>query len=249
MDLHRIEILLLNETELKANLPMILALLSFITYWFLAHSTKIKQKYYSKYAFDLAASKHIFFTKVLGFVTMGIIPLMVCLFFIKNTKLTYFGLGLKYETLAFTLKAIGILSIIIIPIVYYSAKQEKNLLNYPQVRAKTWTNKTIFYNAFGWTIYLLGYELLFRGILFFPLVETLGLSTAITINVILYSATHIPKGVEETIGAIPLSIVLCLLTYVSENIWIAFIVHVVMALTNEFTAFLHHPDFQYKNER
>jgi len=35
---------------------------------------------------------------------------------------------------------------------------------------------------------------------------------AIIINTILYSATHFYKGVQEVIGAIPLGIVLCLLT-------------------------------------
>jgi membrane protease YdiL (CAAX protease family) len=67
---------------------------------------------------------------------------------------------------------------------------------------------------------------------------------AITINSALYSATHIPKGLDETIGAIPLGFVLSLLTISSGTIWIAFIVHVVMAWTNTFTALKFHPDMK-----
>jgi membrane protease YdiL (CAAX protease family) len=109
----------------------------------------------------------------------------------------------------------------------------------------------MFYmNAFGWFIYLFGYELLFRGILLFPLVDSLGVWPAIAINIALYSATHIPKGLDETMGALPLGLVLCILTLYSGTIWIAFFVHVAMAWTNSFTALKYHPDIHYtRNNR
>ena len=112
--------------------------------------------------------------------------------------------------------------------------------------AKTWTKKTIFINALGWFLYLFGYEFLFRGVLLIPLIDPLGMWPAIAINIALYSATHIPKGLDETIGAIPLGFVLCLLTISSGTIWIAFIVHVVMAWTNTFTALKFNPEMQYQ---
>ncbi|MBK7817530.1 MAG: CPBP family intramembrane metalloprotease [Sphingobacteriaceae bacterium] len=125
-------------------------------------------------------------------------------------------------------------------------KKEANLVNYPQIRAKIWTRKTVIIAALGWALYLFGYEFLFRGILLFPLVETLGVWPAIAINIALYSATHIPKGLHETIGAAPLGLVLCILTLLSGTIWIAFLVHVVMAWTNCFTALKFHPDMRFK---
>jgi membrane protease YdiL (CAAX protease family) len=137
------------------------------------------------------------------------------------------------------------LSVILIPLAAFSAKKPKNLVNYPQIRAKTWNNKTFRLNLFGWAIYLFGYELLFRGILLFPLVEAYGVWLAIAVNVALYSATHIPKGLDETIGAAPLGFLLCLLTLMAGNIWIAFLVHVAMAWTNSLTALKHHPEIHY----
>ena len=96
----------------------------------------------------------------------------------------------------------------------------------------------------GWAAYLFGYELLFRGVLLFPLADELGVWTAIAINIALYSATHIPKGLDETIGAIPLGLVLCILTLYTDTIWIAFIVHVIMAWTNTFTALRFNPEMK-----
>jgi hypothetical protein len=49
---------------------------------------------------------------------------------------------------------------------------------------------------------------------------------------------------SETIGAIPFSIVLCLLTISTGTIWIAFLVHVTMAWTNSLTALKHQPDMK-----
>lgn len=213
-------------------------------YWFTAQSTKIKDKFYAKYDFDTASVKHIFFTKYFGFISMGIIPTIICLLLIPEVSLGDLGLTIIPETTLFTLVWTVGLSILVMPLAYFSGKKPKNHVNYPQIRAKVWTKKTIFINALGWFLYLFGYEFLFRGVLLIPLVEPLGMWPAIVINVAIYSATHIPKGLDETIGAAPLGLVLCLLTLASGTIWIAFIVHVAMAWTNTFTSLKYNPAMQ-----
>ena len=230
--------------DLKICLPIILTLVFFSIYWFTSKSEKIKRIFYNKYDYDQASLKHIFFTKYFGFFSMGILPALLILIVLPEFTLADLGFTLIYETFLFSLLWILGLSILIIPLVYFSAQKQKNLANYPQIRAKVWTKKMLFINALGWFLYLFGYEFLFRGVLLIPLIETLGMWPAIAVNIALYSATHIPKGLDETIGAIPLGFVLCLLTISSGTIWIAFIVHVVMAWTNTFTALKFHPDMQ-----
>lgn len=230
--------------DLKICLPIILTLVFFSIYWFTSKSEKIKRIFYNKYDYDQASLKHIFFTKYFGFFSMGILPTFLILIVLPEFTLADLGFTLIYETFLFSLLWILGLSILIIPLVYFSAQKQKNLVNYPQIRAKVWTKKMLFINALGWFLYLFGYEFLFRGVLLIPLIETLGMWPAIAVNIALYSATHIPKGLDETIGAIPLGFVLCLLTISSGTIWIAFIVHVVMAWTNTFTALKFHPDMQ-----
>lgn len=233
-----------NHQDLLPVLPIILTLIFFILYWFTANSSKIKKYYYSKYSFDMAAYKHIFFTKLFGFFSMGIVPIIICLILIEDYTLSEYGLTFVNETTLFSvLWTIG-LSIIVVPLVYFSAKKPKNLVNYPQIRAKVWSKKMVIINALGWFLYLFGYEFLFRGVLLFPLVESLGIWPAIAVNIALYSVTHIPKGLDETIGAIPLGFILCVLTIYSGTIWIAFFVHVVMAWTNTFTALHYNPDIK-----
>ena len=235
-----------TDLDLRISLPLLLTLVFFSIYWFTSKSEKIKKRFYDKYDHDQASLKHIFFTKYFGFISMGILPAIFCLVFLSKLTLADLGLTFIYKTAQFSIFWILGLSVLIIPLVYFSAKKPKNLVNYPQIRAKVWTKKMIFINALGWFLYLFGYEFLFRGILLIPLIEPLGMWPAIAINIALYSATHIPKGLDETIGAIPLGFVLCLLTISSGTIWIAFIVHVVMAWTNTFTALKFHPEMNLK---
>ena len=235
-----------TDLDLRISLPLLLTLAFFSIYWFTSKSEKIKKRFYDKYDHDQASFKHIFFTKYFGFISMGILPTILCLVFLPELTLADLGLTFIYKTAQFSIFWILGLSVLIIPLVYFSAKKPKNLVNYPQIRAKVWTKKMVFINALGWFLYLFGYEFLFRGILLIPLIEPLGMWPAIAINIALYSATHIPKGLDETIGAIPLGFVLCLLTISSGTIWIAFIVHVVMAWTNTFTALKFHPEMNLK---
>jgi len=235
-----------HANDVKTILPILLALCCFILYWFIANSMKIKQTFYSRTDFDTASVNHIFFTKYVGFIAMGVLPTIICLLFIEDLSLADYGLTFIPQTTLFSLVWIVGLCALVIPLAAFSAKKPKNLENYPQIRAKNWTKSIYYKNLFGWAIYLLGYEFLFRGILLIPLVDTLGIWPAIAINIALYSATHIPKGLDETIGAIPLGFVLCLLTLASGTIWIAFIVHVAMAWTNSLTSLKHHPEIHYK---
>jgi membrane protease YdiL (CAAX protease family) len=225
--------------------PIYLTLFGFILFWFVSKSDKLKQRYFEKYQDNEAWLQFIFMTKWWGLFTMGLLPLIILKFLEPQRALSYYGLNFRGDTLLFNGISILVLSLIVLPLVSYSAKKTKNLRNYPQIRAKIWDVKTFRLNLLGWVLYLFGYELLFRGILLFPLVDAYGLWLAIAVNVALYSATHIPKGIDETIGAAFLGFVLCLLTLMAGNIWIAFIVHVVMAWSNSLTALKHHPEIHY----
>lgn len=234
-----------SSTDMKSVVPMALALICFSAYWFIATSQRIKNTFYKNLDFDTASVKHIFFTKYMGFFLMGLAPFLLCLVFLDEASWSYFGVTYQSNTIGFTILWTIVLCLLVIPLAYISGRNPKNFPNYPQIRAKKWNRKIFLINLLGWAIYLFGYEFLFRGILLIPLNETLGLWPAIAINVALYSATHIPKGLDETIGAVPLGIVLCLLTLYSGSIWIAYLVHVALAWTNSLTALKFHPEIHY----
>jgi len=225
-------------------LPLMATLLGFILFWFTSKSEKLKAWFYKKNEDDLASIKHVTFNRIIGFFAMGVLPTVLCFVFMPEYTFSDYGLTIIPETNLYSIGWTLALSFLAIPLTYFSARKPKSLINYPQIRAKIWNWNTVIINAVTWIVYLTGYEFLFRGILLFPIANSLGAWPAIAINIAMYAATHIPKGLEETVGAILLGLVLCILTLVSGTIWIALFVHIIIAWTNCFTALKFHPDFK-----
>lgn len=218
--------------DLSILIPILTGLLSFLIYWFSYKSEKLQLYFTKKYGQEKGHVNFILFTRYLGGICMGVLPAMSYYFSIPGVRLSELGLIFKMDmTWSFFLSAF-VLILLLFPMVYFNAKKPENLLVYPQIRISVWSNKLVINNFFSWAWYLLGYEILFRGILLFPLNQVLGMWPAIAVNIALYSATHIPKGYKETLGAIPFSIVLCLLCLYIGSFWIAFIAHLTMAWTN-----------------
>ncbi len=232
-----------SDTDLKVFIPVVVGIISFMIFWFPWKSEKLKQRYMDKYG-ERGSEKFVMMSKYLGGISMGFLPLIACLIAFPETNLVDYGFGLEADKVLPTLVFSVILIVLMAPIAMMSAKKPKNWPNYPQIRSKVWDRRLRLTNAWGWTVYLFGYEALFRGVMFFPLYETIGLWPAIAVNVALYAATHIPKGLDETVGTFPLSVVLCIITAATGNFWTAFIAHVAMAWSNSFTSLKYNPEMK-----
>ena len=207
-------------------------------------SEKRKAALIAKYGKDLGWAKLIISSKWIGAFTMGIMPLTVYLLAFPETTLAQLGLGFDskfiIEIIIWTL-LLGGLAIVL---TRYNAKKSKSLEVYPQIRAKKWDRKMVRGNLMGWAVYMMGYEIMFRGVLLFPLVESIGVWPAIAINIVISSATHIQKGLTETLSTILLTLVFCLLSIHTGSIWIALMVHIIIALSNTSVALKNHPDME-----
>src|SRR5436190_10732223 len=113
----------MSVSDLQACLPICTAFLFFCIYWFIAQSARIKKLFYERYSFDRASALHISFTKLAGFFLMGVCPVLICLVCISSYNLTDYGLSLKTETLFFSFLWIIGLSMITIPLTWFSAKK------------------------------------------------------------------------------------------------------------------------------
>ncbi len=107
---------------------------------------------------------------------------------------------------------------------------------YPQVRRIHWTRRRVLLNALFWTLYLIGYEYVFRGYLLFPLLPELGIDGTIALNASLYALAHIYKGPGEAFGAFFLGIIFCLIALATGSFLIPLVMHIIMALGNDMTA-------------
>lgn len=205
---------------------------------FISTSIKIQNYFIKRFGANHYSAFHITFNRLFAIIIYGIIPFFIILFD-NNNKLIEFGLNFKN----FKIGGIWILILcsILVLINYLNRQKSDNLKLYPQIREKKWTIKLLIISALGWILYLFAYEFLLRGFLLFSCYYAFGMWPAIIINIGIYSLVHVPKGMKEAIGAIPLGLVLCLLTLKSGTIFAAFIIHSIMALSNEWLTLSIHP--------
>ena len=106
--------------------------------------------------------------------------------------------------------------------------------------------------AMGWMVYLTGYEFLFRGLMLTSCYNAFGYWPAIVINLALYSALHLPKGLKEATAAIPFGLLICYLTLESGSIFPAILIHSVQAISCELLCLWRNPEMNFqplKNEQ
>ena len=214
----------------------------FMAYYFISKSEKIKNKFIKKFGAEKTLVRWVVFERLLGVLFFGIIPLIsISIIFRDNIK----NYGISSSNLILSMYWISGLSPILILMNYFNCKKEDNLAMYPQIRISEWNLQLVILSAFSWTAYLLAYEFMFRGYLLFISVEYLGVWPAIALNIAIYALVHVPKGIKEAIGALPLGIVLGIITIQTGNIWVAFVVHVVLALSNEWFSLRAHPQMRF----
>ncbi len=235
----------IDKQELLLFIILISGLLLFYIYWLIFDSIKIKNHFHTKYKAKRAAIKHIFFTKIMGFILMGIIPFLLSFFLFQN-PLDQLGFVIPSAKLSFSIKTILILSVIALPIGFFGSKQQKSLALYPQIRIYDWTSRSLFISLFGWVIYLLGYEFLFRGFMLLPVADILGFWPAIIISTVLYSATHLPKGIGEAFGALPLGVLFGIVCLIGDNFWIGFFVHIIMSWSVNLASIYWNPKMTFR---
>ncbi len=221
-----------------------IVLISYMIYWFCIHSTSFKQYFDHQFKNNNSEFHKIVFGRYFGFLILGIIPIILLTIF-TNLSISSIGLQFPVENVQEHLVWIVLLGSIAIFINWQRRKNKQNLSKYPQIRTITWNRSLILKNMVSWVFYLIGYEILFRGILLFPLVFILGPIPAIAINVTFYSLAHFPKGFTESLGSILFGSILCVLSLSTGTIYIAFFVHAILAVSNFLISLKEHQKMGY----
>jgi membrane protease YdiL (CAAX protease family) len=228
-----------------SNVSFALGLLIFGFPGYYIFTSSMRNRYFNLSNKDASYPKFII-QRITGFIFYGLIPLFFFYYF-QPPDLQHYGFNLN--NLPQSLIWIGIFMPPILLINYFNASREINLRNYPQIRIRQWSFLDLSINFFTWFLYLFAYELFFRGFLLFSLYGAFGLTTAVTLNIILYALVHIPKGRKEMIGSLPFGLVLCLITLDTGSIFAAFMLHGMMAVTCEFFSIRANPEMTLIKKR
>ena len=229
--------------DLEPILVIGLTTIGFLVWFFISKSEKIFRGMIERHGLASAQVRRIYMQKLLGFVAFGVVPAIVLFAFLPYSWEEW-GVAAKFpaETFYWILGLSPVLTLM----TYSSTRKPESLAMYPEIRKPEWDMTIFILSALGWMIYLLAYEWMFRGYLLFGCVRAFGVWPAIIINTCIYSLVHVPKGQTEAIGAIPLGILLCIITIRTETIIVAVVAHWVLSLANEWFSLKFNPDINLK---
>ncbi len=179
---------------------------------------------------DEGGAQAIFRSRLIGAVLLGVVPATLALL----GPQIELGLGLPSPGRA----ALGcaVILALALPGVIGASRQADFTAHYPPIRSARWPPRRVALNGATWTIYLVGYELFFRGVLLFGLAARMDPWLAIALTTAIYVLAHLPKPGKETAGTVPMGIVFAAVTLWSGSIWAAVLGHVIIANTSDLLA-------------
>jgi membrane protease YdiL (CAAX protease family) len=229
-----------------------LCIISFIVYWFTVESRSLKDRFTGRWGSEKGSLYFFIFNKLWGAFWFGLLCTLGAKLLFPDFRLSDFGLAFPAAGLPArnTLLWLGGL----LPVMVLAgwagnrktARRGGDFGRYPEIEVKSWTGRILLIHVGFWALYLFAYELMFRGTLLFTLAAAIGPWPAVGVNVALYSAVHVPKGRQEAVGALPLGLLLCLITLSTGSIAAAFLAHLAIAVSNGLSAFYYRSDMGWR---
>lgn len=124
-----------------------------------------------------------------------------------------------------------------LPIVWMASRKPGFTDHYPETRLDgSWSPARMRNNAWSWLVYLVGYELCFRGLLLFPVADLLGAPIALAWMTALYVLVHFNKNGQETAACLLMGFVFGGVALWAGSAWPAALAHWLIAMTGEGSA-------------
>jgi membrane protease YdiL (CAAX protease family) len=226
------------------NEPLISLLLfsaGFLLYRVLVSTKKYISKIQNLLGFSTYFKNPAIISRLTGIVFLFVIPFLITRSLYVDALKRYGLSGKNFLQSLIWSAAVG-MGLIILNIVL--GKRPENLARYPQIREREWSPQLFVLSASTWIGYLFAYEYLFRGLLLFSCYRACGFWNAVALNVALYMMAHLDKSLAEVASAVPLGFLLAILTLKTGTIWAAFLIHVILALSNEWLALYYNPEIR-----
>ena len=176
--------------------------------------------------------------RVWGAFILGLVPALCVAFALDKTPAE---LGLAPGTLDLGLGAAAAFAALFLPLTAFavqgdSARARALRARYPEARPPRWDRRATAINAATWAAYLFGYELFFRGVLLFPLAETIGAWPAITTLAFAYIAVHLERHPGELLGTFVSGVGFGALALATGSMLGPWLAHTLVAVGNDLAS-------------
>ncbi|HPE76163.1 MAG TPA: CPBP family intramembrane metalloprotease [Draconibacterium sp.] len=230
-----------NTPGFASSVVILFSVIFFYCYYYFATSD-LPEKICKKINRQVPKKVAVFLVKKgSGLLFLGVLPGLFYFFFLNQD---FSKFGFSFNHLISNYQIIFLLILIIAAILFVNQKinRQNNSL---QVELTDWTMSLFLINAFGWVIYLLGYEFLFRGILLFECYSSFGFWPAIAINIAIYSAIHMVNGKEQTIGALIFGGIASYLTLTKGTILIPIFMHISLSVFSDYFSIIYNQNLNF----
>ena len=202
----------------------------YFIYFYSSQARSVEHFINKKFAAGTSDIILFFYRKLNGLLMLGIIPAIL-----------YFGLlgasgdkfGITFNHLLSSLLLIGGLILLTAVVLFFHHRGNPNRSTL-QFNPTEWNVTLFMLNVFGWSLYLVAYEFLFRGILLFECYEALGFWPAVAINVSIYSAIHMVNGKDQTIGALVFGVIACYFALTRGTLLIPIFMHLSLSILSSY---------------
>ena len=160
--------------------------------------------------------------------------------YLKSIGFSFGDFNKGIVLLAFLVPAILIIS-------FLSVKDPKIQKQYPFTKdACSSLKKFLFYELSYLFLYYFSWEFIFRGIIFFKLIESNGLIVALAVQTIISTVYHVEHPVTEINGAMVGGFVFGLVAFITHSFFYSIILHALLGITNDVLLYLRKDKLQEK---
>ncbi|MGM0432728.1 MAG: CPBP family intramembrane glutamic endopeptidase [Spirochaetota bacterium] len=232
---------------------LILVSLFYILYIFTIHNSSIRERFFRRFGNENGSFWLFISSKTYGFLLLGVLPALTAVLLfpyrLRDMGFAFPGIGQPLNTALLWALILGLLAVAVVWFKNWRiARSHGDFGKYPEITYTRWSWEIITVHIVFWLLYLVGYELLMRGVLLYVLAYNFGLLPAIGAATAVYVLAHIHKGLQETLGAFILGPIFCLITLVTGSIMTAVIVHTILAAANALFILHYKPDLDFDLE-
>lgn len=141
-------------------------------------------------------------------------------------------LGLGLDRLEVSLLWVGVPYAALVPVLIVQSRKAAFQALYPEVRTP-FTPRTRLRNAGAWLVFLVGYELFFRGLLVLGLATLIGPWPALAASLVPYVAVHLHKYPGEAVGSVFTGVGFSLVALETHSLLMPILLHWLMAVTSD----------------
>ncbi len=190
------------------------------------------KNFFGRSAFD--SLYPAFYWYGMSLLMLGVIPLLCGRYVLKVPLKNWIGLG----DVRFGIKAVLLLYLAFLPILIPTSLSTEFQMRYPLFFEARESSMHFALHEIAYAIYFIGWEFIFRGYLLFGLKPAIGFY-AVFVQTIPFAILHFGKPEVETLAAVLAGVVLGYLALRSRSFWYGWMLHVLIAVTNDTIAVWH----------